>query len=324
MAPEEYTQTSGPHTPIVKSGFLEGIFPLRYLIVPLFLARLSRSECAGLVDKIVAKVRTQSTRDISYACRCIPINSVLTGVIGFWAGIIILPRQVAKDIERSNDSHSKTPCITYEKVCLPKKYGRIGFRNIQLLLPNMFGHLQKKERITRRLGGSMAIILKTQHGGIINHDRAHAGTGKNCAELKTTFKSALHSIGTRRLLSQSGYSWLLGALSKVKWAVVVWDRSNIPKHSFIGWLLFHNRLPIAIRFAKFIERLDTTCKLCYQAVEPFDHLLLHCRYTSEVRNKVLTWIQCQLERNARQFQGVQQPPEQIIREIQRELTIDPF
>jgi len=51
-----------------------------------------------LIDKITAKVRISSSRNISYARRSVIINLLLMGVIGFWCRTFLLPQQVWKEI----------------------------------------------------------------------------------------------------------------------------------------------------------------------------------------------------------------------------------
>ena len=65
------------------TGFQEGTFPMRYLGVPIIASRLSKLECRALVDKIVAKIRLWSTRNISFAGRAQLLNIVIFGMFNF-------------------------------------------------------------------------------------------------------------------------------------------------------------------------------------------------------------------------------------------------
>jgi len=45
--------------------------------------KLSKIDCSILVDKILAKVKIWSSRNISFACRIVLINSILFGMITY-------------------------------------------------------------------------------------------------------------------------------------------------------------------------------------------------------------------------------------------------
>ncbi|KAJ8426159.1 hypothetical protein Cgig2_032641 [Carnegiea gigantea] len=52
-------------------------FPMKYLGVPITASRLTKIECRGLVDKILAKVHLWATRSLSFAGRARLISSVV-------------------------------------------------------------------------------------------------------------------------------------------------------------------------------------------------------------------------------------------------------
>jgi len=52
-------------------------FPLTYLGVPITASRLTKIECASLVEKIIARVHLWAARNISFAGRARLINSVI-------------------------------------------------------------------------------------------------------------------------------------------------------------------------------------------------------------------------------------------------------
>ena len=79
-------------------GFTEGQLHLRYLGVLITSSRLSKLECKALVEKISGKITTWSSRHISYAARAVLVNTVLFGMLNFWAQIFILPQEVVDQI----------------------------------------------------------------------------------------------------------------------------------------------------------------------------------------------------------------------------------
>ena len=88
------------HRLVDVSGFKKGSLPFRYLGVPISHKRISTKECMVLVDKMTKRVRTWSSRHLSYQGRLILVNSVLCSIHVYWAQIFVLPRKVLQEIEK--------------------------------------------------------------------------------------------------------------------------------------------------------------------------------------------------------------------------------
>ncbi|XP_021729350.1 uncharacterized protein LOC110696371 [Chenopodium quinoa] len=59
------------------SGFVEGCTPFKYLGIPLNVRSLSNSDYDSLIDKMLARITCWSSRNLSYAARCLLVNTVL-------------------------------------------------------------------------------------------------------------------------------------------------------------------------------------------------------------------------------------------------------
>ncbi|XP_056698158.1 uncharacterized protein [Spinacia oleracea] len=59
----------------------------------------TRGSSAGLVDKMMARIKTWSSRNLSFAGRITLINSVLLSIHSYWAQVFILPKHVLKNVE---------------------------------------------------------------------------------------------------------------------------------------------------------------------------------------------------------------------------------
>jgi len=81
-------------------GLPERSFLLKYLGAPITTSRLTKIECRGLVDKILAKVHLWATRSISFARRAKLITSVIFGMFNYWASIFMLPNEVLDNITK--------------------------------------------------------------------------------------------------------------------------------------------------------------------------------------------------------------------------------
>ncbi|XP_048493658.1 uncharacterized protein LOC125494129 [Beta vulgaris subsp. vulgaris] len=62
------------------SGFQFGTLPFRYLGVPISTTKLKARDCQKMIEKMVFRIRTWSTRHLSFAARCQLVNSVLMSI----------------------------------------------------------------------------------------------------------------------------------------------------------------------------------------------------------------------------------------------------
>ncbi|VFQ89348.1 unnamed protein product [Cuscuta campestris] len=117
-----------------------GEFPLRYLRSPITAARVSEKECERLVQNITSKINSWAVKHLSYAGRCRLVGSVLQGIMTFWCKLFIIPTKVMKRVQSicrnflwgATASYTKRPLVNWEEVCLPKTYGGLGLRNMEL------------------------------------------------------------------------------------------------------------------------------------------------------------------------------------------------
>lgn len=71
-----------------ETGYQKGALPFRYLRVPISAKKLSSLDCEILIDKMTARIRAWSSRNLSYAGRVQLINSVLLHVHTYWSSIL--------------------------------------------------------------------------------------------------------------------------------------------------------------------------------------------------------------------------------------------
>ncbi|XP_062108101.1 uncharacterized protein LOC133818979 [Humulus lupulus] len=70
-----------------------------YLGIPVCSKKISAVECNGILEKMVARIKVWSTRNLSYMGRVTLINSVLITIHSYWAQIMILPKILLRDVE---------------------------------------------------------------------------------------------------------------------------------------------------------------------------------------------------------------------------------
>ena len=74
-------------------GFKRGKLPFTYLGVPMSPSKIRPDDCERLVDKMCAKIRTWSLRNLSYAGRLQLVNSVLMSICSTGAKSSFSPRR---------------------------------------------------------------------------------------------------------------------------------------------------------------------------------------------------------------------------------------
>ena len=62
-----------------------GTMPFRYLGVSICSKRISAVECEHLIDKICARIRIWSSRNLSFSARLVLVNSVLMSIQVYWS-----------------------------------------------------------------------------------------------------------------------------------------------------------------------------------------------------------------------------------------------
>ncbi|XP_039052718.1 uncharacterized protein LOC120194493 [Hibiscus syriacus] len=85
------------------TGFTIGCLPVRYLGVPLVPRKLTEKDCAGLVEKIKAKLRLWSYRWLSYAGRLQLVKAFLFSIANFWCRQLILSATVVRRVDQLCD-----------------------------------------------------------------------------------------------------------------------------------------------------------------------------------------------------------------------------
>ncbi|CAN7114329.1 unnamed protein product [Brassica rapa subsp. narinosa] len=70
--------------------------------------------------------------------------------------------------------------------------------------------------------------------------------------------------------------------STVSWYKAVWFSSNIPKHSFLVWVLAWDRLPTRDKLRYWGIEVSPNCLLCDTLHETKEHLFFSCAYSQEL------------------------------------------
>ena len=85
------------------------------------------------------------------------------------------------------------------------------------------------------------------------------------------------------------YAWnsIRPRRSLVHWNAVVWFSQAIKRHSFITWLVIHDRLSTQDKLLKWCLINAISCVFCRAKVEDRNHLFFECKVTSGIWMRVL-------------------------------------
>lgn len=116
------------------TGFQMGVFPFRYLGIPIASTKLKISDYCPLFDKLSSKINSWPKNTLSHAGRLELIRSVLQGTHCYWMSVLPFPEGVIKKIDaacRNFFWSSKHPAISWKTVCKPLECGGLGLRNLR-------------------------------------------------------------------------------------------------------------------------------------------------------------------------------------------------
>ncbi|XP_074264074.1 uncharacterized protein LOC141586672 [Silene latifolia] len=252
------------------SGFKVGVFPFRYLSIPISYMRMAVGDCTRLVEKVVGRIRGWGAKKLSYAGKLVLIRAVLTQLHSFWTRVFVIPLTVIDRIEgicrnylwSGSDQYLKTLDVSWEKICNEKRYGGLNIVNARLWNQAVIGKY------------TWWLAAKSDHMWIRWVD---------------------HWIDNKGIYSvSSGYKWLCGQQSKISWCPLIWNKTIIPKHSFIGWLVVQERLMTRERLLKFGIIADGSCFFCQTHLETHQHLLYDSKFSQLCWDLLRGWLEIDL------------------------------
>jgi len=119
-------------------SFPKGSLPMRFLGVPLITSKLKHQDCQPLMQRIVAKVHSWTSRFLSYAGRLQLIKTVLFSIQSYWSMHFILPKRVLKELQSILSAFLwKGPSlarfgarVAWSTICHPLEEGGLGVKDL--------------------------------------------------------------------------------------------------------------------------------------------------------------------------------------------------
>ncbi|XP_075083309.1 uncharacterized protein LOC142167054 [Nicotiana tabacum] len=125
---------------IVELHLTLGTLPFKYPGVPLSTRKLITHQCIPLVEKIVDRIRSWTSKFLSYAGRLQLIKSVLFEMQTYWAQVFLIPKKAIKTINSIcrnflwvgvHDNTSRAP-VAWETLCKPRAADGLNIINYAL------------------------------------------------------------------------------------------------------------------------------------------------------------------------------------------------
>lgn len=119
-------------------GFTKREMPFRYLGIPLGTKILSVSQCQPLLEKMLGRITSWTTKFLSYAGRVQLLKNVLFSIQIYWSQIFVLPTKVIKLIEATcrwflwtrGVELTKKSLLAWDKVFYPTSAGGLSILDI--------------------------------------------------------------------------------------------------------------------------------------------------------------------------------------------------
>uniref|UniRef100_A0A803QE60 Reverse transcriptase domain-containing protein n=1 Tax=Cannabis sativa TaxID=3483 RepID=A0A803QE60_CANSA len=237
------------------SGFNKKEVPFKYLGIPICVKRISGKECMVLADKMTARIKIWSTRNLSLAGRAVLVNSVLMSIHAYWSQVMVLPKRTIRDIEaicraylwKGNQVSQGPGPIAWDHVCQPKAAGGIGLKriaewNIAAMTKYAWAIAYKEDNLW--IKWIQCVYIKGEDWWTYQAPPQASWYWRKLNSVKTQIKGVMDMqqfVSTKYSIS-NGYKSLCPSQSKVNWSHEVWNRLNIPRHSFCLWITIQDRL----------------------------------------------------------------------------------
>ncbi|XP_062093869.1 uncharacterized protein LOC133799895 [Humulus lupulus] len=216
--------------------------------------------------------------------------------------IFILPSKITAAIDKScldflwgnNGNRSKFHLPFWEKVCLPKKLGGIGFRegkkwNMALMANFIWATTTKQDCLWVKWISS--IYLKEHIIWNVPINQEMSWYFKKLLRLRQVIDegSLRQAVKGGKFRIKQFYTSLISTPT-VGFADTVWNKLIVPKHRFIYWQIFNNQLLTRDHLSRFLHLSSALFPVCDSGIESHSHLFMECIYSRKVFEEIGSWL----------------------------------
>ncbi|XP_062096245.1 uncharacterized protein LOC133802030 [Humulus lupulus] len=284
--------------------FIRSSLPFNYLRMTMSNKINTRADYECLVDKMVVRMRNLSSRNLSFAERCILINFVLLLIDTYRSQVVILPKTVLKRINqicraflwKSIDNYvGPGRVISWAEMCKSKQKGWLGFKDIGLwnfctIIKYVWAIAKKEDNLWVKWVHN--VYLKEVDWWSYNAPTTSRWYWNQIVKTKNELKE----VYPHNEISWPSYSIAkvhkqLKKNTEIRWKYSpIWDRLGIPKHKFVTWLALKRRLQTRDRLTRFGVTNDPLCVICGQFEESHIHLFFECHFSNQCIHQILYWL----------------------------------
>ncbi|XP_074314377.1 uncharacterized protein LOC141649590 [Silene latifolia] len=265
------------------TGFVEGSFPVKYLGIPLFHARLTEPMFAPLLDKIKSLIGHWATNFPSYAGRTQHINSVIFRLKSFWGFSVLLPKGIIRKINKLckdflwgiEPGHNMHVFKGWDSFCLPRTEGGVDIKEVKWV---------------------HAYILKDIDIWGFHLNAAYSLFWSSIIKCRDLLIQLLGSpTQAHQFLQTPDYKDKFYEMIRIKGAPfsqsrIIWDSFCYLKHNIIGTLATQGRLPTVDKLCSRGLFMVNRCVLCESSLETHSHIFFECPYSATVWRDVVLWL----------------------------------
>ncbi|XP_060967001.1 uncharacterized protein LOC133035175 [Cannabis sativa] len=193
----------------------------------------------------------------------------------------------------SQATGSKLHMPSWEKVCLPKQFGGIGFRegkkwNMARVAKHLWAILSKQDNLWVKWINS--IYLKNQDAWSCPIKPDLSWYFKKLLKIRNVTNANMvnQAVKGNKFKVNRFYNELIGPI-RTPYTATVWHKYIVPKHRFMFWQIINENLLTRDHLSRFFPIHSGLCLVCDDAPESHNHLFFECIFTRNLIVFVEKW-----------------------------------
>ncbi|XP_012841203.1 PREDICTED: uncharacterized protein LOC105961520 [Erythranthe guttata] len=238
--------------------FSTGVFPFRYLGIPLAASKVRVLNYQPLLDKIEQAIGAWTCQTLSYAGRLEILKTVVQGMCCYWLSIFLIPHAIIESIEKLCKTivWGAAVRLAWPKMCKPKEeegLGLIDFTDLNrsLLVKTLWDFHLKKDSVWIQWVNEFYLKERTiwEWSPPLTASPFFKSNIRIRDELVESARTTKFLIAKLESCTEFGklnvskvYDWIRAKAPIRSWGKHLLAPSITPKHSFILWIDSTNRI----------------------------------------------------------------------------------